>query len=1454
MTIPCSVVDDTGSDRDVLLDWSGPATAGQLAEALGSDGPVSYRGRQVDATTPLDELSPREGDRLGVGATPPTPLDLGAQPALRVVAGRGAGTVYPLPAGSVVVGRGANADVALIDPDVSRRHCLLERGSGGTTVVTDLTSRNGTHIDGERLTEPTPLAPGALLEVGNSLLVYAAGEPAATALTAAPDGTVDYNRPPRIRPASRTPEITWPSEPTKPEGRKFPLVTMIAPLAIGGVAYAVTNSPLTLLFALMTPVMYVGNIISDKRSGKTRYRKQKADYDKKLADVQRRLATELAAEKQRRRTACPDPAALLATATGPRNRLWERRRADADALVCRVGMRDLPAQVKLSPAGTLDEPLEQPTLPWLPVTVPLADVGVLGVTGARADAQALARSLVGQVATLSSPADVGVVLCSVGDPAARQAWEWLRWLPHARPALGQSCQALLGVDADTIATRINELVALVEARTKAAQEARGRLSLAAEQQLVVVLDGAHDLRALPGVPMLLADGPAVGVFAVCVDETEARLPEECAAVVSVDEKGFASVRRTGGDDLDQVLADLVPPSWAQTLGRALAPLRDAGGEREGGRIPDSARLLDILALDPPTTDALAARWTLSGRSTSAPVGVGQDGTVSLDVRRDGPHALVAGTTGAGKSEFLQSLVASLAVANRPDAMTFVLVDYKGGSAFKDCARLPHTVGLVTDLDGHLVERALESLSAELRRRETVLGAAGAKDVEDYVDAGEPGGPMPRLMLVIDEFASLVEELPDFVRGLVGIAQRGRSLGVHLVLATQRPGGVVSPEIRANTNLRIALRVTDPAESADVIDAPDAARIAKSTPGRAYARTGHTSLLAFQSGRVGGRRPGAVTAAPAEVHVTDVPFDRAGYPLPARAVIDEPEDDATDLYALVEAVRAAGETLGVPAQPSPWLEPLPALLSLPDVPAPEPLRSGGLPAAPYGLVDLPDRQQVSPAVLDVEHGGHLAVAGAPRSGRSTLLRTIAGSVATTYDPGDVHVYGLDCGNGALLPVGRLPHCGTVVSRTETERGGRLLDRLSAEVSSRQERLAAEGFADVAEQRAAAAAEDRLPYLLLLVDRWEGFTTSYGEIDNGRHTDTFLRLLREGPSAGLRIVVAGDRSVLLGKLSGAIEDRLCLRLADRSDYSLAGLRPRKLPDDFRAGQAFRTADERECQIAVLRRPGADATDPSGAAQAAALTAIGEQHAGGASDGRRPFRVDVLPARLPAEQARALDGWAPGPLAPIVGVGGDELAPIAVDLETYGPGFTVAGPRRSGRSTTLLGIAMSVLEAGSTVVALAPRPSPLRALDGHPGVAGVVTDSDPDPQALVEVLNTVTGHLVVVVDDAELLHPSDVQPLLQQVLRDGRDQGHAMVVGGTTEELLRAMRGFTFDARSSRAGLILTPESHLQGELLGLRLPRSAVFTGPAGRGFLALPGRSTLVQVPLVTAGEISAQPA
>ena len=296
--------------------------------------------------------------------------------------------------------------------------------------------------------------------------------------------------------------------------------------------------------------------------------------------------------------------------------------------------------------------------------------------------------------------------------------------------------------------------------------------------------------------------------------------------------------------------------------------------------------------------------------------------------RDGPHGLVAGTTGSGKSELLQTLIASLAVGNRPDEINFVLVDYKGGAAFKDCNHLPHTVGMVTDLDGHLTTRALESLGAELRRREHQLAAAGRQGHRGLPrpDGARGRTPMPRLLIVIDEFAALVAELPDFVTGLVDIARRGRSLGVHLILATQRPAGVVSAEIKSNTNLRIALRVTDAGDSADVIESPDAAQIAKSTPA---ALRPARALLADPVPELARRRPSGRCrrGSSGSRRSTGRPPHLVGRVVGGLADEETTSASPPTWSALVAAINEANDELGLPLPRKPWLPALPEMIGV-----------------------------------------------------------------------------------------------------------------------------------------------------------------------------------------------------------------------------------------------------------------------------------------------------------------------------------------------------------------------------------------------------------------------------------------------------------------------------------------------------------------------------------------------
>lgn len=1468
--------------------------------------PLWSRGRVLDPDEPVETSPLRHGSVVGVGADPGDPWDepLGACE-VRVVSGPGAGRVHRLGVGRHEIGGGASASVP-VEGDVPARAVVLEVGLDGSRTLhpepsvlgvtrpaparrrplegpivvrrpdADATPRKASkrytrrladarrgldgvvevdpeldrplvHVDRTALDGPRPWRPGESLVVGDVVLETADVLPADASLSPSPAGaTLDYNRPPRLLPPLRPTDFRLPAEPKTPDKLRFPLAMMVLPLVMGVAMYLFTKSPYGLVIMVLSPMMAVSNYVSSRGTRRTQHVEAVRTYAERTARIERQAYDALGEESAARRRELPDPASVLLFATGPRARLWERRRTDPDWMLARIGTADVQSEVSLHDPAREDHEREQH---WsaadVPVAVPLAAAGVTGVAGPPDERRAVAAWMLAQVVTAHSPADVSVVVLTDGQ--GDDAWSWVRWLPHARRDAGPV--AAVGNDEETTARRVAELLDLVE-RRRAAARGNGMRSEPVGAPVLVVLDGARRIRLLPGLVTLLREGPSVGVLFVCVDEQERQLPEECQAVVVVDGPR-TTVSVAGRQPVDGVRADVVPRGWFERLGRSLAPIRDISSEDLAATLVTSSRLLDVLDLDPPRAEAVAQVWARGGRTTRAVIGETTDGPFTVDVRADGPHGLVAGTTGSGKSELLQTLIASLAVANRPDEMTFVLVDYKGGAAFKDCHHLPHTVGMVTDLDEHLTRRALDSLAAELRRREHQLAGAGAKDIEDYLAGRAPDdAPMPRLMIVIDEFAALVAELPDFVTGLVDIARRGRSLGVHLLLATQRPAGVVSAEIKSNTNLRIALRVTDKNDSQDVIESGDAAEIPPSLPGRAYARLGHASLVAFQSSRVGGRPPSASGSADT-VTLAPLTWGDVGRPPAAPPRVERDDDDApTDLAALVEAVRGAAELAHVAAPPPPWLPALSTTVTTADLAA----QGGAALAArplhlPYGLVDLPAEQRRDVAGYDLESAGNLAVVGAPRTGRSTVLRALAAAVAERVSPRDVHLYGLDFGNNALLPLVALPHTGAVVPRDQPDRVARLTRRLRAEISRRQQILAEQSFADVAEQRAGVAPDDRLPYVLVLLDRWEGFVQAFEDYDAGALVDLWTQILQEGPGAGVKVVVSGDRSLLAGRVSTLTEDRVMLPMSDVGDYGAVGLAPREVPTNLPDGRAFRSQGSQELQVALL------VEDASGPAQVAELQRLArEATARHAADHRNastpaaqvPFRVDPLPARLTLAEALALGGEPLGRTTLPAGVGGDSLTLFGLDTEEHGPGVLVVGPRRSGRSTALLTMGTSALERGWTVGIVTPRRSPLRDLAGHPGVLGSLDlDASRDDitallAGLVPAGDTPT---VLLVDDLELVGTDG--PLADAIvahLGALRDRPGLVVAAGSADELSSGYRGPAATMKKSRNGLLLAPSSPNDGDLFGLRLPRSALGAGVPGRGLLVGAGSWQLVQVP------------
>ncbi|MDV7222891.1 FtsK/SpoIIIE domain-containing protein, partial [Streptomyces prunicolor] len=543
---------------------------------------------------------------------------------------------------------------------------------------------------------------------------------------------------------------------------------------------------------------------------------------------------------------------------------------------------------------------------------------------------------------------------------------------------------------------------------------------------------------------------------------------------------------------------------------------------------------------------------------------------------------------------------------------------------------------------------------------------------------------------------------------------------------------------------------------------------------------------------------------------------------------------------------AARLADVPRQPSPWLPALPTLLPWTAPPAPKPTleREAALPAVEYGMVDLPAQQTRTALVLDLDRAGHLHIVGSPRSGRSQTLRTLAAALGQAHGADDVHLYGIDCGNGALNALTALPHCGAVVDRNQIERLGRLLDRLGAELTARQSILGARGTADLSELRGSQPPEERLAHIVLMVDRFEVFEREFASYDNGSYMERMIRLLRDGAGVGIHVVLAGDRVLGGSRFSGTTEDKIVLRLNDRQDYSSVGIPTKSAPTDPAPGRGIRTQDLSEVQLAVLGE------DLSGTAQADILLALGRElteREATVPAARRPIRLDVLPDRVTYAEALALHTRS-GPMRPLVAVGGDVLTSLGPDL-TDVPTFVIAGPPRTGRSTALLVAAESLLAAGAGLIVLAPRRSPLRQLLGRPGVAALITDAEVTVDEFRQTLGSVPEEYgVIVVDDAELFMGAEIDSDLALLARGGAGTGWGVLAAGNAESLALSLAGWMGQVKRNRTGMLLSPQGLSDGEVIGVKLTRGVVGQAPQpGRGLLHL-GDGTLrsVQVPLLEA--------
>jgi len=1497
MRLKLTLVRHDGSSDDIVVTADASATAEDLAQAIAERDPRGAaigpgRRRTLRQSPPGAAAAAWEflppGARIGEGW-----LGSGARIALaaaedaiaptrpaalvEALSGPQRGKRWSLARGTSVVGRGPACDVVLADPFVSGRHARVEVAEA--IEVVDLGSANGIEVDGE-LPDRVSFAEAGILMLGGTQLrisVLAGSGDAPPPRT--PQGTVPFNRSPRVERRYRGESFASPALPIEGEADPFPWLATALPLLIGVGAALLLGRPVLLLFALMSPVMALGGFLARRHRRRRALAESIGRFETHLRALGRELDAAFSRERDARLAEAPSIDELVDAAVRRAPPLWTRRPEHASFLDVRLGLGAMPTRSRLAaPARGESAPELQARIdelvtrfarvPEVPIVDNLYDAGAIGVAGRGASAAEIANGITAQLVGLHSPADLAVA--AIGSPSWSGALDWLKWLPHA-----SSAQSPLGMRphlADTPASGSALLTAIEElvARRVPGPGPSRRGALAGEpgrpgeaRDPMDTAGAAGTRSALPVLVVLVCDdapvdrarlirlaerGPDAGVYAIWIAPDAGALPGCCRTVVEVagDGDGVVSLVRHG-ERIKASRLERLGLTAAGELGRSLAPMVDAGAAGgDESDLPGSVPFPELVGHElHEAAEAVIERWRESDtvvacsaggpaarrrpRGIRALVGVADGAALALDLRAQGPHALVGGTTGSGKSEFLQAWVLGMALEQGPERVTFLLVDYKGGAAFADCVRLPHCVGLVTDLSPALVRRALTSLRAELRHREELLSRLGAKDLLELERRGDPEAP-PALVLVIDELAALAKEVPEFLDGIVDIAQRGRSLGIHLVMATQRPAGVIRDDLRANTNLRIALRMADEADSRDVIGVADAAHLDPALPGRAMVRSGSGRPRTFQAAHTGGwtRDEGrGARVAIAELR----PGPEIAW-LPSAAPTEEtPSRSAgpNDQQRLVASISRAAAALGIPAPRRPWLDELPPALELSE------LMTGDDARIPIGLGDDPARQRREPMGFRPDTDGHIAFIGAGGSGKSVALRSLAVATAMTPEGGPVHVYGLDFAGGGLRMLQPLPHVGSIVPAEDAERVERLLRRLRGELRERARRYSAASAASIVEYRRGTGRADE-PRLLLLIDGFASFREEW-ELPLGRAAcfEAITEVLASGRQLGIHIALSADRpGAVPASVSAQVQRRVVLRLADETGYALLG-EPRDLLDEGSPpGRAI--VDGLETQLAILGAHGAHAGH--GAHRTAAEQAVALEEFASAGHDRIPLApsIGVMPELVPA-------GTVPGSIGgrPVLGVSGETLDLIGFEPRGL---LLLSGPPGSGRSSALAWLVESLrrFEPERTLVYLGHAESALAASPAFSRTARGASEAAALASELAQRLASGPGErIAVVVEGIGEFLQTPAEREIAELARQARRSGQLMIAESESAGWSGSWP-LLAEIKNARRGLLLQPEP-LEGELL-LRtpLPRSVRSRVPPGRGVYVERGTAVRVQLP------------
>ncbi|WP_433157650.1 type VII secretion protein EccCa [Kribbella sp. CA-247076] len=1259
----------------------------------------------------------------------------------------------------------------------------------------------------------------------------------------------------------------------------------------------------------LTLVGSVGGMLASRgRGGKDR-KNQRTRY----LDYLERMRDEFSKEERKARAQAlelnPPPDALLDCVVDV-SRLWERRRTDSDFLQPRCGSGRVPVvPAVVGQGGSAMEPPDQfmmaeanalvrrfTEMPDMPLTVPLDHVGNVSIVGDREGVVRVARSLLVQTAVFHAPEDV--MMAASFPRQAMPDWQWMNWLPHVQDAerkqgalpfrrIAQSPQDLSHLLSADLGERVQW--ATESRRGSVNFDDRRRLT----RRLLVLHDTYGDVAAevRPQADDSLVPGElGVTVLHLVADRLQEPSSVTMRITVYGDEVRIEDLRgpypMAASGQVDPMEAPV-----AEGIARELAPLRlsaeslEEDAQRDDVDFMGLIGITDVARLDfdhlwQPRSDRAFLRVPLGVDDTGADVLVDLKESAQLGM---GPHGLCVGATGSGKSEVLRTMVMALMATHSPEDLSFVLVDFKGGASFAPFERVPHVAGIITNLrdDASLIERAYKSLEGEVQRRQQVLKDAGnIANITDYRLHRQQKpelAPLPHLFVIIDEFGELLNERPDFIDLFLSIGRIGRSIGVHLLLSSQRVESGKLRGLETYLSYRLGLRTFSEEESRTVLDTTDAFHLPP-LPGFGFLKVDTSVYQRFRAAYVSGPY-----VAPADEVIEDEGTDVRPLELPpyqlseaelearrpvAQVKATERTTGPTELNVFVDQVRkAAKQVLKI------WLPPLPSACTLDALGGRADYVDGrGLQLAvrppqmmpPVGVVDDPANQRQEVFRLDLTRaGGHAAIVGGPQSGKTTALRTLVTSLAHTHTPQEVAIYALDLAGGGMQALSELPHVGGVALRTDRERIRRTVEEIRGMIDHR-ERVFRNHAIDTMEALRADHAAGRIPELptadvVLVIDNFGAIRTTFDELD-----EPITDVLQRGSSYGVHVVTSMMRwNDVRMQNQAMFGTMLELRLNDASDSNI----DRRLQEVLRKagpGRMLVPGSKLFAQFALPRVDGVAADENlSEILESQALTLRSTWQ------GPRAPQVRILPLKLPREQ---LGDDVRQPAVVPIGVDERALAPVYLDLGGRDTNLVVFGDSGSGKTNIVRLVVQQLIERHTSDQLVFAVMDPRRGLrefvpeayvGGYAptgrvaaglanGVSQELAKRMPDDTGAIPEAGLGGPRIVVLADDYDLLTTGGQSPMdaFLPYVASGRDIKLHFIVTRRASGASRQMYEPFLSAvmESGAAGLVLSGDRS-EGQLFTGAYPGDY----PPGRGLFVRRGDGPeLVQTALADPVQAASQ--